>query len=147
MHDLIEEIRLGDNDAHRFELHSSADVVPFVTDSNLFHHVFSNILSNAVRYSPAGTPVAVRVVADPRQVKVEVEDRGIGILPADRTRIFEPFERGSNVGAIQGTGLGLNIVKRMTEMMNGTIVVDPVEGGGTRFTLVFPRQGAPAATS
>lgn len=62
-------------------------------------------------------------------------------------RIFEPFERGSNVGQINGTGLGLNIVKRMTEMLGGAIAVDSTEGRGTRFTLFFSREPAPAARS
>jgi signal transduction histidine kinase len=147
LHDLIEEIRLGDRHAHRFDLRAPSNAVRMVADPSLFHHIFSNILSNAVRYSPAGTLITVRLEADERRVQVAVEDQGIGILPSDRERIFEPFERGSNVGQISGTGLGLNIVKRMAEMLDGTIAVDDAEGGGTRFTLVFPRSPNPTARS
>ncbi len=147
LHDLIEDIRLGDRDAHRFDLRAPSHAVRIVADSNLFHHIFSNVLSNAVRYSPAATLITVRLEADESQVQVSVEDQGIGILPADRERIFEPFERGSNVGEISGTGLGLNIVKRMVEMLDGTIAVDAAEGGGTRFTLVFPLPPNPSSRS
>ncbi len=145
--DLIEEIRLGDHDMHLLEFHATGEVAHVLTDPNMLHHILSNILSNAVRYSPAGTLITVRLEADERRVQVAVEDHGIGILPADRERIFEPFERGSNVGQISGTGLGLNIVKRMAEMLDGSIAVDDAEGGGTRFTLVFPRPRNPASRS
>ena len=143
LHDLVEEIRLGDRDEHRFKLHVPGNVVPLAADSKLLHHIFSNVLSNAVRYSPANTLITVRMEVDALQVQVAIEDQGIGILPADRERIFEPFERGSNVGQIAGTGLGLNIVKRMMGMISGTIAVDAIESGGTRFMLVFARQPAP----
>jgi PAS domain S-box-containing protein len=147
LHDLADEIRLGDRDAHRFELYAPNEAVPIVADTNLLHHILSNVLSNAVRYSPAGTLITVQLEADAKRVQVAVEDQGIGIPPGDRARIFEPFERGSNVGQINGTGLGLNIVKRMTEMIGGTVAVDSAEGRGTRFTLFFPREPAPAARS
>ena len=71
------------------------------------------------------------------------QDEGIGVPEKDRLRIFEPFERGSNVGNIQGTGLGLNIVKRMAEMLGGTITVEPVAPTGSRFTLILPRLPQP----
>ena len=135
---IIDEIRLGDHDAHRFELHSAGDTAHVVSDINLLHHIFANLLSNAARYSPAGTDIVVRIKAEAGFVSVMVEDHGIGIPEADRERIFESFERGSNVGTIKGTGLGLNIVKRVAELLGGTIGVDAVEGGGSRFTVTFP---------
>jgi len=140
LRELIEEIRMGDREAHRFELRAPSDLGAFVADPNLLHHIFSNVFSNAVRYSQVGTLITVRLEADAERVQVAVQDQGIGIRAADRERIFEPFERGSNVGQILGTGLGLNIVKRMTEMIGGTIAVDSTEGHGSCFTLVFPRQ-------
>jgi PAS domain S-box-containing protein len=135
--DVIEEILVGDLDAHRIELIASAEEIPFVTDPQLLHHVVSNLLSNAVRYSPNGTLVSVHLEANPTGVFLSVEDRGIGIPAEDLARVFDPFERGSNIGTIKGTGLGLNIVKRMTETLGGTIGVSSVEGGGTRFEVVF----------
>ena len=139
LHSYIEEIRLGDRDAHALDFHVSGELDDFATDLNLLHHIASNLLSNAVRYSPPGSAITVGLSGGPHQVTLSVQDQGIGIPEKDRPRIFEAFERGSNVGNIKGTGLGLNIVKRMTEMLGGTIAVDPVEPTGSRFTLILPR--------
>ena len=141
----IDEIRLGDREAHRFELADEVGTADFVTDPNLLRHILSNLLSNAVRYSPAGTVVTTRIAAAADRVRITVEDQGIGIPAADRQRIFEPFERGSNVGQIKGTGLGLNIVKRMSGLLGGTIGVEPAAGGGSCFTLTLARLPAPAS--
>ena len=135
---VIEEIRVGDRDAHRFELQLPPTATPFVTDTHLLHHILSNLLSNAVRYSPAGTRVTVQLAVDDAQARLTVQDEGIGIPTADHARIFEPFERGSNVGTIKGTGLGLNIVKRMTGLLGGSVTLDSPADGGTRFTLALP---------
>jgi signal transduction histidine kinase len=135
---VMAEVSAGDRAAHRFEFTAEGSPGPFVTEPNLLHQILSNLLSNAVRYSPAGTPIATSLAADRAGVRVAVEDRGIGIPEADRARIFEPFERGSNVGNINGTGLGLNIVKRMTEKLGGTITYAPVPTGGSRFILILP---------
>ena len=143
VHQAIEEIRLGDRDQHRFEFSATGDALAFPSDPNLLHHILSNLLSNAVRYSPAGTLVAVRLVVETARAQLSVEDHGIGIPESDRSRIFEPFERGSNVGTIKGTGLGLNIVQRMIGLLGGTVEVAPAVGGGSRFTLTFPRLPSP----
>jgi PAS domain S-box-containing protein len=140
--DLIEEARSGDRDAHRFELIAPAGSVMLQTDTNCLHHIMSNLLSNAGRYSPPGTVITVRLETTEEQVVVQVEDQGIGIPSADQLRVFEPFERGSNVGTIKGTGLGLNIVKRMTELLGGTVSIAPGGHRGARFHLILPRRGA-----
>ena len=135
---VVDEIRAGDHDAHSFVVTFSGDAARFVSDRNLLHHILSNLLSNAVRYSPAGSAVDVQTVADPTNVRLSVRDQGIGIPPGDHARIFEAFERGSNVGNIKGTGLGLNIVKRMTELLGGSVTLDSPTDGGSRFTLLLP---------
>ncbi len=135
---VVDEIQLGDHETHGLELHAEGDLSHFVTDSELLHHILSNLLSNAVRYSPAGTLVTTRITAEAERVLITVEDRGIGIPEVDRERIFESFERGSNVGVIKGTGLGLNIVKHMTALLGGTIALEVPAGGGSRFILTLP---------
>eukprot|EP01035_Chromulina_nebulosa_P057873 gene57873-biopygen41509 len=102
-------------------------------------HILSNLLSNAARYSPAGTTITLTLTLEPARAVLAVEDEGIGIPAADRTRIFAPFERGSNVGTIKGTGLGLNIVQRMTTMLGGAITIDADRPRGSRFVLTLPR--------
>jgi PAS domain S-box-containing protein len=134
----VEEVRLGDRDAHRFEFESPKPSIVVPSDSSLLHHIVSNLLSNAVRYSPAGSSIRAFVVPEAGRVRLVVEDEGIGIPEADRGRIFEPFERGSNVGTVKGTGLGLNIVKRMTELLGGTVAVEDGAHGGCRFTVTLP---------
>lgn len=138
VHNLVEELRLADRDAHRLEFAAEGEMEHFVTDTNLLHHIGSNLLSNAARYSPAGSTVWVRLAAARGGVTLSVRDEGIGIPEADRARIFEPFERGSNVGNIKGTGLGLNIVKRMAGMLGGSVAVEPAEPKGSCFILSLP---------
>jgi PAS domain S-box-containing protein len=135
--DVIDEVRAGDAANHEFELRSSGagKVVP--VDTNLMHHILSNLAGNAVRYSPAGTKVTVALDIGQDAFEVTVADEGIGIPEMDRDRIFEPFARGSNVGQIGGTGLGLNIVKRYSDLMGGSISLVPSRSGAI-FRVVIP---------
>ncbi len=135
---IIDEIQTGDGGAHRFALEGEGPLGAVPTDSGLIHHILSNLLSNSVRYSPRGTTITVRLRSEGHRVVISVEDRGIGIPPPDLARIFEAFERASNVGTIKGTGLGLNIVKRMTELLGGRVGVESELNRGTLFTVELP---------
>ena len=104
-------------------------------DEKLLRHIFSNLLSNAMKYSPGGGPVRFKVRREETSTVFEVVDQGIGIPPEEIAHLFEPFHRASNVGVIQGTGLGLAIVKSAVEMHGGTIEVNSVAGEGTAFTV------------
>ena len=139
VNDVVGELRLTDRDAHRFEVHAPPGPSLLPTDATILRHITSNLVANAVRYSPPGTTVLVGVEAGPSEFRIIVEDRGIGIPKEDMERIFEPFERGSNVGMIGGTGLGLNIARMMTETLGGTISVAAPDTGGSRFTVTLPR--------
>ncbi len=139
LHSLVDEVRLGDRDAHLFHFEPAGDAEPFTTDSHLLHHIVANLLTNAARYSPPGTVITTRLHCDALRAVLSVEDQGIGIPEADRPRLFQPFERGSNVGNIKGTGLGLSIVKRLVDLLGGTITLESAPGRGTRFTLEIPR--------
>ncbi len=141
----IEEIRLGDHEAHRFEFAATDPALRVLSDSDLLHHILSNLLSNAVRYSAADSVITTHLALTPEQIRISVEDHGIGVPEADRERIFEPFERGSNVGDIKGTGLGLNIVKRMCGLLGGTIAHEKTPSGGSRFVVLLPRPAGPAS--
>jgi PAS domain S-box-containing protein len=138
--EVVGEFRIADRDAHRFEVSCAPEPLLARTDATLMRHILSNLVGNAVRYSPAETTVLVRIGPDRDGVRLSIEDRGIGIPEADLHRIFEPFERGSNVGTIGGTGLGLNIARMMTEALDGRIWAEPLEGGGTRFVVTLPRE-------
>ena len=142
INDVIDGIRMGDSDHHRFEFSDQSKVETFISDTQILQHILDNLLTNAARYSPAGSVITVQLRADARKLQLIVTDQGIGIPPDDRDRIFEPFERGSNIGDIKGHGLGLNIVKRMTDRLGGTIAVECPKSGGSSFTLSIPQMAA-----
>jgi PAS domain S-box-containing protein len=135
--DIVREVESGDGQKHRFVFESDAGTGTVPVDTKLTNHILSNLVGNAVRYSPAGTTVTVKLRIDEAAFTFLVIDEGIGIPEAEREHIFEPFARGSNVGQISGTGLGLNIVKRYTELMGGTIELLPAERG-TTFSVRIP---------
>ena len=107
-------------------------------DEGLLRHIFSNLITNAVKYSPPGTPVKFSVARDGGDAILVVQDRGMGIPEVDRKRLFTPFYRGKNVATIQGTGLGLVIVKHCAERHGGTIEVESTENVGTTVSLRLP---------
>jgi signal transduction histidine kinase len=107
-------------------------------DEKLLHHIFSNLLSNALKYSPTGGEVRFDVRRENSSTVFEVTDQGIGIPPDEIGHLFESFHRASNVGAIQGTGLGLAIVKNAVDMHGGSIEVRSKLGEGTTFRVSLP---------
>lgn len=108
-----------------------------VQDRKILRHVLLNLLSNASKYSGEQQPIDVRTIATDGKISVSVRDYGIGIPYEDQQRIFSDFFRASNVHNIQGTGLGLNIVKHYTELLGGTISFTSRPGEGTSFELNF----------
>ena len=117
-------------------------------DEKLMRQIVTNLLSNGLKYSTAGTPLRVTLICtDPHALVLRVADQGIGIPAADQPNLFEAFHRAGNVGAIAGTGLGLAIVRRAVELHGGTIDFTSVEGQGTTFTITLPRHSAHPAGS
>jgi signal transduction histidine kinase len=105
-------------------------------DETLAGIILTNLLNNAVKYSKSSIRLSVRREA--REIVLEVRDRGIGIPTLDQADLFRSFHRGSNVGNVPGTGLGLTIVKRCVELHGGRISFVSVEGQGTTFTVRLP---------
>ncbi|HEY9737410.1 MAG TPA: PAS domain S-box protein [Trichocoleus sp.] len=120
-----------------FDDGSSHDIV--CMDKKLLRQILINLLVNAVKYSPESTPVQFTLVLDEAWARFEVADWGLGIPPDDLDSLFEAFHRGTNVGEIQGTGLGLSVVKKCVELHQGSITVASLLGYGTTFTVVLPR--------
>ncbi len=122
--------------------HFAAAPIPMVGDAKLLFQVFSNLLANAIKYSPGGGAIEVdaRVCGD--EIVVAVADHGIGIPAADFDRLFERYHRGSNVSGIVGTGVGLHLVKMVIDLHGGHVAVDSREGEGARFTITLPIKGA-----
>ena len=123
----------------------AAAPMPMVGDAKLLFQVFSNILSNAIKYSPDGGVIAVDAAPAADEVVVAVADHGIGVPESDLDRLFERYHRGSNVSGIVGTGVGLYLVKMVVDMHGGAVTVESKEGEGSRFTIRLPRQPAAAA--
>ncbi len=111
-------------------------------DDDLIRQAVVNLLTNAAKYSDPGSPIAVGVGRgegiEEGYVLLHVIDHGIGIPPAERERLFEPFQRAANVGTRQGTGLGLAIVKRAVDLHQGKIRVESVLDQGSTFTILLP---------
>ena len=107
-------------------------------DVNLIKHILTNLLGNAIKYSPQGNPVEFKIIVESEQVVFKIVDRGIGIPSKDQEHLFKPFYRGSNVDNIQGTGLGLAIVGRCVEAHKGQIHLESEEGKGTKITVILP---------
>ncbi len=136
--DILEEAEVGDKKKHEFQLQCFGERELFLTDRKLLHHILSNFLSNAIRYSPEGSTIDLRLYREEQQFWFEVADQGIGIPEKDQQHLFEPFYRASNVGQISGTGLGLNIVKRYTELLGGSITLVSSSPSGTCFRVTIP---------
>lgn len=112
---------------------------PEVTlDPSLFKHIVMNLLGNAIKFSGNDTTIQMRTYREEEEFRLVVADKGIGMSPEDQQHLFERFYRGANVSNIQGTGLGLHIVSKYSELMNGSISCESELGKGTTFTITFP---------
>jgi signal transduction histidine kinase len=107
--------------------------------------IFTNLISNGIKYTPEGGRVWITLGEEGDFVKASVSDTGIGIKKEDLPRIFDKFYRVKTIETRQivGTGLGLSIVKSIVDAHLGTISVESEEGGGTTFTALFPKESSP----
>ncbi len=135
---LVDETHSATNRRCPVRFHAEGNLAGAMADESLLRHIFSNLLANAVKYSPDGSEVTFSVQRDTSHAVFSIQDRGIGIPEADHARLFEAFHRASNVGQISGTGLGLMIVKRCVELHRGEISFVSREGEGTTFTVRLP---------
>lgn len=136
--DLIEETQLTVGRDHDLKLRVQGDRSDTFLDADMLHHVLSNLLTNAIKYSAAGTTIDVDLHYQSHQAVIQVRDRGIGIPAEDQPQTFSSFQRASNVGQVSGTGLGLAIAKKFVEIQGGTISFTSTENIGTTFTVTLP---------
>jgi two-component system phosphate regulon sensor histidine kinase PhoR len=115
-------------------------------DEQQLRQVLVNLVENAVKYSPDGGPVAVRLTQEERAIRWTVSDEGLGIPAADRRRVFEKFFRldPNMTRGIGGTGLGLYICRELIHRLDGRIWVESNNGRGSRFVVELPRSTEPA---
>ena len=131
----------------RLRVVPAAPGVSIRADPDALRQAVVNLVENAMKYSGDARDVAVETRARDGWVAVAVSDRGIGVAPEDRARIFEPFVRGGGEAVRQaaGAGLGLSIVRHIMEAHGGRVGLESVPGEGSTFTLVFPVEHRHAA--
>jgi signal transduction histidine kinase len=124
----------------RSSLQVIGDIPAAMADPDAVAQALINLLQNSVRYSPREKEVAVKVERSGGAVRISVADRGMGIAPAERRRVFEEFYRSPAARSLgtRGSGLGLTLVQRILEAHGGSVEVASVLGEGSTFTLVFP---------
>jgi PAS domain S-box-containing protein len=122
------------------EVKYSHSGIPDVTlDEVLFKNILINLLSNAAKFSPENKPIFVSTEVQDHQMIFSIKDQGMGISKKDQQHLFEIFYRATNATNIPGTGLGLHIVGKYVEMMNGKIDIKSGLEKGTTITIIFPQ--------
>ena len=140
---VVVEMERGDAQAARIEVPCERLEGVRVADERLVRHIVTNLLGNALKYSPPDSPVRFSASCTGELLQISVCDLGLGIPAEDLPRLFETFHRGTNVGSIAGTGIGLHIVKQCVDLHRGKIEVASQPGLGTTFTVQL---AAPLAT-
>ena len=138
--ELIDERQATIDDKHHLIFSTIGEDRQVLGDAKLLRQIFTNLLDNAIKYSPDGGTVSLTLTLEETQVIFSCLDEGIGIPVEDQQDLFKSFSRASNVGTIGGTGLGLAIVKKCVDLCSGQITVDSVVGSGTKFTVTLPRK-------
>lgn len=146
---LVEESMAATVDDHKVSLRSSGEPLIVLGDDRRLGQVIRNLVSNAGKYSPPGAEiqVSIGVSANRRDAIVQVRDEGPGIPPAERTRLFEKFQRLSTAGGTRGSGLGLYISRGIVHDHGGEMWADWPAGGGSVFSFSIPLSGRSRSTT
>jgi signal transduction histidine kinase len=135
---LCVEIEQTTGRTHRIRKDFNLATDTLLCDEKLLRNIVINGLTNAIKFSPGAAEINLSLRSDAQKLVIIVKDSGIGIPPADKHQLFEPFYRASNVNAIQGTGLGLSIIKKAVDLLQGYIDVKSEIGKGTELTITLP---------
>ena len=136
---LIEEVKFSFETRPAIDLRTSGDCQKIYADPQLLRAMITNLLSNAVKYSGSQPKVTLSVTCRSGDITFQVQDRGIGIPETDQARLYEAFYRGTNVGNIAGTGLGLSVVNACLQLHQGILICDSQIDQGTTFKIILPR--------
>lgn len=136
--EIHEEIRPLLKEGQHIELTCELQQKELPLDKRVLRNILFNLLSNASKYSAAYKPIHIYCQSKNDNLIITIRDEGIGIPEVEVKHLFERFFRASNVTNIQGTGLGLNIVKRYVDLLNGTIDFTSAEGKGSTFSITLP---------
>lgn len=119
-------------------LEIATELPPAFVDPDRLEQVLTNLVSNALKFSPAGSPLQLAARVGGESMEIIVSDRGQGISPADKELIFEKFHRGTGASNVPGTGLGLYVSRAIVEAQGGELRVTSRLGVGSRFSVVLP---------
>jgi PAS domain S-box-containing protein len=133
--DLIEQCKVSASKDHKIVFNYFPERTNFILDARLLTLIFNNLLTNAIKYSPIGGLIHFDVYCENETLLFRITDSGMGISQKDLPLIFEPFFRASTVENIQGSGLGLSIVKTAVDLHKGNIFVKSTLNSGTEFTV------------
>ena len=128
------------NETRKVLIHENGEAYQLPVDHKLFAHIVENLIGNAYKYSPDANNPELHIHFQENQLVIHVKDYGIGIPKKDQEKLFDTFYRASNVGNIQGSGVGLTIVHEFVKIHDGSISVESKEGEGTTFTVILPRE-------
>ncbi|HTI90163.1 MAG TPA: ATP-binding protein [Puia sp.] len=138
LEEVTEEMQSLAKEGQVIQCRYTGDLVP-TSDRRLVKNILINLLSNAVKFSPEGTPIQLQAEQlSQGSITLSVCDKGIGISEEDRQHLFSSFFRGGNALNIEGTGLGLHIVRRYLDLLHGTISLESTLGEGTCVTVELP---------
>ena len=136
---LVEQVVAAHADGtHPIEFGGGA--APIAVDPPKIERIVDNLIANAVRHTPNGTPIEVRLEEAPEGVVIAVDDGGPGVPPDERDSVFEPFRRGTDAGNRPGAGLGLSLVAQFAELHGGRVWVEQAPTGGAGFRVLLPRR-------
>ncbi len=136
---LLEDLQPLSNSQHSIQFSMQGQCTYAWVDEKLLYSILSNLISNAIKYSPNGGLINVKFIYDSSVLVFEITDEGIGMSRETQNCLYEPFQRGRNVGGILGTGLGLAVVKKCLDLHHGTISVASEVDVGTTFTVTIPQ--------
>lgn len=137
---LVEDFQLYGDANRSLTFSQQGDCVRAYVDEKLLYAILSNLLANAIKFSPPESTVHLALFCEPDAVFFQVKDQGVGILPEEQPHVYDLFVRGSNVKGVAGTGLGLAVVKRCLDLHNGEISIKSQPGVGTTFTVRIPQE-------
>lgn len=135
--ELAEEMQAMGKLGQKIIYKHKGDHTKFLLDKQILRNILSNLLSNAIKYSGENMEIHFKSEINNSELIISVADKGMGIPKADQPHLFDRFFRASNAINIQGTGLGLNIVKKYLDLMGGVISFSSKEGEGTMFTIIL----------
>lgn len=135
--DLIEEMQMIAKQNQNIVYQHTGRYSDVTLDPALLKNSVINLISNAIKYSGENTFIEFNTELNGSDLIITVKDNGIGIPEEEQRNLFEPFFRAHNTGSIPGTGLGLNIVKRYVELMDGEVMCKSIQNQGTTITLIF----------